>query len=286
MPSETDTAERWAALGAGGPDNALHSRDDPTPPASGALHDGPRSSLRIRALRGALAQSQAQCSNAQARIDTLGQRNARLEKQLSELARSEQRAWGLAYHDVLTGLANRALLQDRLRQAMSQAQRGCRLVAVLLIDLDGFKSVNDRLGHAAGDECLRAVAARLSASIRGADTACRHGGDEFVIMLPEVDDPAMVNAVMAKVHAHLSEPHFIDRHEVRISASIGSALYPLHGASYEQLMKHADLAMYLAKAASRPALIDARSGLSHPAAESTRGNVTPSAAPCLAVEIH
>jgi diguanylate cyclase (GGDEF)-like protein len=91
------------------------------------------------------------------------------------------------------------------------------MVAVVLIDLYGFKRINDSLGHATGDHLLEAVAARLSASVRGADTACRHGGDEFVIMLPEVDDLAMADSVVAKVPARLCEPHVIDGREIRIA---------------------------------------------------------------------
>jgi len=218
--------------------------------------EGSPDSARLKALRRSLAQSQAQCRSARSRIDSLAQRNAQLEKQLVALAHSEQEARRLAHHDALTGLANRVLLQDRLRQAISRAQRGQRLVALLLIDLDGFKRINDTLGHAAGDRLLQAVGARLSASIRGADTACRHGGDEFVIMLPELDDRTPVDAVVAKVRARLCKPHVIDDHEIRIAASVGTALYPRDGIGYAQLMKHADLAMYVAKAASCPATIE------------------------------
>ena len=166
----------------------------------------PQDSGRFDALRRALVESRAQSRTAQFRIDSLVQRISWLEKELVALADSERQARHLAYHDALTGLANRALLQDRLRQAISQAHRGHRLVAILFLDLDGFKRINDGLGHAAGDQLLQAVAARLRAGIRMSDTACRHGGDEFVIMLPEVDDPAMAHAVVAKVRAHLSKP--------------------------------------------------------------------------------
>jgi diguanylate cyclase (GGDEF)-like protein len=215
----------------------------------------------------ALAASQAQYRAAQARIQSLAQRNSELERDLAILARREEQARRLAYHDALTGLANRALLQDRLRQSLAQAQRARWQVALLLIDLDGFKRINDTLGHGAGDRLLQAVAARLSASIREADTACRHGGDQFVIMLPGVDDAATVDAVADKVRDRLSEPHVIAAHEIRITASVGVALYPTHGASYERLMRHADAAMYLAKAASGPASIQALLRLPQPTIE-------------------
>ena len=216
-----------------------------------------RESVRSTAQRSGTVDNRAQY-RMQLRIDGLLQRISRLEGELVSLAHSEQQARHRAHHDALTGLPNRALLQDRLAQAVFQAQRSRKLVAVLLLDLDGFKRVNDELGHAAGDQLLQAVAARLTASIRAADTACRHGGDEFVIMLPEVDDATMLYAVLAKVHAHLLEPHVIDGHEVCISASSGTALYPTHGINYEQLMKRADVAMYLAKAASNPVSIEAQ----------------------------
>ena len=108
------------------------------------------------------------------------------------------------YHDELTGLPNRRLLRDRLNQ-MAQGARQHKQVVLLLLDLDGLETINDQLGHAAGDKVLQAVAERLSASIRAADTACRYGGDEFVIMLPEVDQPGLAGAVAAKVRARLSE---------------------------------------------------------------------------------
>ena len=218
--------------------------------------EGSSDSASLDALRRSLAQSRAQCRSARSQIHRLAQRNAQLEKQLVALAHREQQARRLAHHDALTGLANRVLLQDRLGQAIARAQRGRRLVALLLIDLDGFKRINDRLGHAAGDRLLQAVGARLSASIRKADTVCRHGGDEFVIMLPELDDSPTVDAVMAKVRVRLCKPHVIDDHEIRITASVGTALYPRDGIGYAQLMKHADLAMYVAKAASCPAAIE------------------------------
>jgi diguanylate cyclase (GGDEF)-like protein len=235
--------------------------------AAGAFAPDSKERVRFEILNRALAASQAQYRAAQARIQSLAQRNSKLERDLVVLARREEQARRLAYHDALTGLANRALLQDRLRQSLAQAQRACQQVALLLIDLDGFKRINDTLGHGAGDRLLQAVAARLSASIREADTACRHGGDEFVIMLPGVDDAAMVDAVVDKVRARLSEPHVIDGHEIRITASVGAALYPAHGASYEPLMSHADAAMYLAKAASGPAGIQALLELPRPTVE-------------------
>lgn len=232
--------------------------------APGASASDSKELVRFEIMNRALAASQAQYRAAQARIQSLAQRNSELERDLALVTRREEQARRLAYHDALTGLANRALLQDRLRQSLAQAQRARRQVALLLLDLDGFKHINDTLGHGAGDRLLQAVAARLSASVREADTACRYGGDEFVIMLPGVDDAAMVDAVADKVRARLSEPHVIDGHEIRITASVGAALYPAHGASYERLMRHADAAMYLAKAASGPASVQVLLKLTQP----------------------
>jgi len=216
-------------------------------------------SSAVRELNRALIQSQRQCEIAQSLIERLVKRNTGLEQELLQLAHREAQTRRLAYHDALTGLPNRTLLEDRFSQAMSQAKRHGKLVGMLLIDLDEFKSVNDTLGHGTGDKLLCAVARRLVDSIRGADTACRHGGDEFLIMLPELEDPALATAVAAKVRARLSEPDLIDGYQIRMTASIGTALYPVDAKSYSQLIKHADDAMYRAKAASRSVSIMALS---------------------------
>lgn len=211
----------------------------------------------VRALNRTIVQSQQQSWLAHALVEHLIRRNLLLEQQLKQLTNREAQARRLAYHDALTGLPNRTLLEDRFSQAISLARRQRKLVAMLLIDLDGFKSINDSLGHGTGDKLLRTVAARLSGSIRGADTVCRYGGDEFVVMLPEVEGPAMAAAAADKIRAALGEPEFLEGYEIRITASIGAALYPMDGKSYEQLIKHADHAMYRAKAGSGRASITA-----------------------------
>jgi len=171
---------------------------------------------------------------------------------LIRLAQRVAQARHFAYHDELTGLPNRSLLLDRLRQAVAQASRQHKQVALLFLDLDGFKGVNDRFGHAAGDTLLQQVAERLAACIRGGDTACRYGGDEFVIMLPEIDGAESAAAVAQKIHGHLAAPYVVDGQAITVTASIGAAVYPADGKDCSELIKQADIAMYLAKVHSSP----------------------------------
>jgi diguanylate cyclase (GGDEF)-like protein len=157
----------------------------------------------------------------------------------------------LAQHDVLTGLPNRMLLTDRLDRAIAAACRHGSKLAVLFMDLDRFKRINDRLGHAVGDEILMSVASRLVAGVRKADTVSRLGGDEFVVLLAEVtcaDDAACAaNALSAKIAA----PHRIEGRDLRVTASVGAAVYPADGTNAESLMKEADFALLSAKACRR-----------------------------------
>lgn len=182
-------------------------------------------------------------------VETLVQSNVRLIHKVAQLEHDVAQARHLAYHDALTGLPNRALLLDRLKQAMMQAQRQKKSVGVLFLDLDHFKSVNDELGHNAGDLILQEVAARLSGCIRGCDTACRYGGDEFVILLPEIRGTEDVEAVEQKVSDRLSIAHRIDDRDVAIGASIGTALFTAGTPSCAELIGAADAAMYRAKKA-------------------------------------
>jgi len=198
----------------------------------------------------ALATSKHEAQEARQHIATLTEINSRLEQIVTQLAQKEAQARDFAYHDELTGLPNRRLLRDRLKQALAQGARQGKQVVLLLLDLDGFKTINDQLGHAAGDKVLQAVAERLSASIRAADTVCRYGGDEFVIMLPEVDQPSLADAVAAKVRARLGEPRFIDGYEICVTASMGTVVYPSDGQTYEELIRQADAALYCTKTGS------------------------------------
>jgi diguanylate cyclase (GGDEF)-like protein len=166
---------------------------------------------------------------------------------VSHLAEMESELYRLqhqAFHDPLTGLPNRALLDDRLEQAIAQAQRTSRRVAVLFLDLDRFKSINDLHGHDSGDRVLKEVARRFSAALRSADTLARLGGDEFVAIIPQVDTPLAIAAVVDKLQAALLPPFSIDGCRVHLGVSVGCAVFPDDGLSPEALLESADAAMY------------------------------------------
>jgi diguanylate cyclase (GGDEF)-like protein len=183
-------------------------------------------------------------------VERLAESNARLLRRIVELEQEVADARHLAHHDALTGLPNRTLLLDRLAQATQQAQRQHKAVGLLLLDLDSFKGVNDQLGHHAGDQILKAVAERLAGCIRGCDTACRYGGDEFVILLPEIRGSEDLDAVAQKIRACLAKPHRLGDQAIVVDASFGSALFNEASASDADLIGAADLAMYRAKARS------------------------------------
>lgn len=195
----------------------------------------------------ALTTAQQQLREAREQIARLRESNTRLQHELVALAHVEAQAHHDAYHDQLTCLPNRRLLLDRLNQALGLAVRQHKQVVLLLIDLDGFKAVNDKLGHAAGDKLLQAVAERLVACIRNADTACRCGGDEFVVMMPEINGEVHCANVERKIRARLAAPYFIAGVEVTMTVSIGSAVFPLDAKNRMELLKRADVAMYRAK---------------------------------------
>lgn len=172
---------------------------------------------------------------------------------ISERKAAEARIEFLAHHDPLTNLPNRLLLRDRLEQAIAYGERvGCK-VALLFIDLDRFKTVNDSLGHPVGDRLLREAAARLRNCVRDMDTVSRQGGDEFLIVLTELRDGDSVTRVAESVLAAMSEPFLLDGHDVAISCSVGVAVYPEDGPGFDELLKKSDIAMYHAKEAGRNA---------------------------------
>jgi diguanylate cyclase (GGDEF)-like protein/PAS domain S-box-containing protein len=152
-----------------------------------------------------------------------------------------------AYHDLLTHLPNRVLLRDRLQVAIAQARRNKRRLAVMFLDLDRFKLVNDTLGHSMGDRLLKAVANRLQSCLRRGDTLARFGGDEFTLLLPEVRTKDDVVVIAGKILDRLNAPFVIDGHELFVGASIGISIYPEAGESEEALIQNADIAMYQVK---------------------------------------
>ncbi len=167
-----------------------------------------------------------------------------LYKQLKQHSRAQE---SLALHDALTGLPNRRLLMDRLSLGIAHSRRNKSSMAVMYLDLDGFKQINDTLGHDAGDTLLRMVAARLVAAVRQEDTVARLGGDEFVIVLRELSHAEAVVKLASKVIQAISQPYIIQGCNVSVTASVGVSIYPTHGDEVETLMKSADLALYEAK---------------------------------------
>lgn len=165
-------------------------------------------------------------------------------RDITERKEAEQVINFQAYHDLLTHLPNRALLKDRLSLAISHAQRNKRKLAVMFLDLDRFKLVNDTLGHTMGDRLLKAVSNRLQGCLRSGDTLSRFGGDEFTLLLPEVRTRDDVVVIASKILDRLATPFVIDGHELFVGASIGVAMYPEAGDSVESLIQNADIAMY------------------------------------------
>ena len=160
----------------------------------------------------------------------------------------EQQLQHQATHDALTGLVNRFLLKDRIDQAISQAQRNNKLVALLLLDLDRFKTINDTLGHAVGDKLLCEAASRLTAAVRETDTVARLGGDEFVVLLADFVDRDVIKVIAEKIRVALSRPFDLTTgHQVTLSSSIGISIYPQEGNDSDNLIRCADIAMYQAK---------------------------------------
>lgn len=172
---------------------------------------------------------------------------------ISERKAAEARIEHLAHHDPLTNLPNRVLLKDRLERAIAQCQRASGGVALLFVDLDRFKTVNDSLGHPVGDLLLQEAARRLQQCVRQMDTVSRQGGDEFLVVLTDLKEQDAVTRVAEAILASLARPFTLDGHEIAISCSVGIAVFPEDGRDFDRLLKKADIAMYHAKEAGRNA---------------------------------
>jgi diguanylate cyclase (GGDEF)-like protein/PAS domain S-box-containing protein len=181
------------------------------------------------------------------KVEELNRSNEELVES-ARLARTmTQQMTHLAEHDALTGLPNRLLLNDRVGQAIALAQRGMYQVAVMFLDLDGFKHINDSLGHAIGDKLLQSLATRLTGCIRAPDTVSRYAGDEFVVLLPEVRQSEDAAIAARRLLQAAAEAHSIGGHDLHVTSSIGVSIYPDDGLDAETLIKNADTAMYQAK---------------------------------------
>lgn len=174
-----------------------------------------------------------------------------IARDISERKQAEARLARLAHYDPVTGLPNRDLFRDRLVQAMHRARRSERLLALMFLDLDHFKDVNDTLGHSAGDQLLSQVAERLRSCLRAEDTVARLGGDEFTILIERLDGIEALQVVLDSMLGALAQPFLVGVTEIHVSASVGATLYPLDDADAESLLKQADAAMYQAKSSGR-----------------------------------
>lgn len=170
---------------------------------------------------------------------------------ITERKKYEEKIQQMAFHDSLTGLPNRKLFSDRLGIVLAQAKRNKKKVGIVMLDLDNFKDVNDTLGHDVGDTLLKAVAERLSGTLRKSDTVARFGGDEFVLIFPDMEVIEEAIQVVQKIIDRFHKPFLIDTHQLVVTTSIGIAVYPNDGMDEEILMKNADIAMYQAKQAGR-----------------------------------
>ena len=170
---------------------------------------------------------------------------------VTQLSNSTSILAEIANNDALTGLPNRRLLEDRMSQALKSVQRAESIAAVLFLDLDLFKSVNDTHGHVVGDQVLKMVAQRLTNLLRAEDTVARIGGDEFVVLLQNLTDEQQVKITADKILNVLAAPYVLDKQKILLGASVGIAMFPPHGAEPNDLISHADIAMYAAKRQGR-----------------------------------
>ena len=172
-------------------------------------------------------------------------------RDITERKQMEEKIRQMAYHDYLTGLPNRKLFYDRLGIALAQSQRNQKKVGIVMLDLDNFKGVNDTLGHDVGDLLLKAAVDRLSSALRKGDTVARFGGDEFVLIFPDLKGIEDAILVAQKIVDSFHKPFLIDTHQLVVTTSIGIAVYPNDGIDEDILLRNADIAMYQAKQAGR-----------------------------------
>lgn len=170
---------------------------------------------------------------------------------ITERKRTEETIKKLAYHDPLTGLPNRLLFRDRLTMAIARSMRNRQYLAVMLLDLDNFKDINDTLGHHIGDQLLQGVGSRMTEILRKGDTIARMGGDEFLLLMPEILNLNDTITIAQKIIENFEIPFIFDNHKIHITTSIGIAIYPNDSEDVDTLIKHADIAMYRAKASGR-----------------------------------
>ena len=191
----------------------------------------------------ALARTEEHLAHALHHNQRMLANNAHLQALVLERTRDMEEMQHAANHDDLTGLPNRRMLPERLQQALAHAEHNEQLVALVMLDLNGFRYINDRFGHAAGDTVLRTLARRIAMNVSGFDTVCRYGGDEFVMILPDMDRSAALRTV-EKILQQVAAPCGLDGHAVSLTASAGIAMYPHDGKDAAQLLEAADTAMY------------------------------------------
>lgn len=204
--------------------------------------------VKAQAMAEAAEQAAAQLREANERL-VVATVNAQTMAEAAETAAAQMSY--LAEHDFLTGLPNRSLLTDRMAQAIALAERHGKTVALMYMDLDHFKDINDSLGHAVGDQLLQSVATRLQACVRHSDTVSRQGGDEFAVLLPEVEAQQDAIIIAQKLIEAMAPPHLIGGHQIQATLSIGISHYPDDGRDVDTVLKHADTAMYHAKQLGR-----------------------------------
>jgi len=221
---------------------AIHERSDERAEFRITAEDGSIRSVSA-AERAVVDASGAVCRVIGVNVDVTDRKNSE-----EDLHRNQALMTHLAEHDFLTGLPNQMVLRERIKQAIKTAARKQTKVALLFLDLDGFKHINDSLGHPAGDKLLQSTARRLEKAVRASDTLSRFGGDEFVVLLPEVSHPESTTAAATRLLNAIGATHTFGQLELQVSACIGISVYPDDGEDGETLIKHADTAMYQAKA--------------------------------------